>query len=580
MLLSLRQGRTALSVTHNCRGNQSRRSTKVESLYNCVSSKRISTAFSREKESIRTVHLTNIKIVAKNIKAITPDLKCRIYAFDNLPNRFFYSSTLCHSNQMAKDNTLKTTNISNNNRSQPQSRKKQFSKKKKNASNKTENAQSLTSDQSNSGVNTALHNLNLSINRTGRVYLNQVMGIFHRMQQTGEYTPTSALLLLRCCGNFMVEEKLSTRADLSEKMWKNYQDMGVKMDTSHYNTLLKNRLENKAPEFQSSDFLAMMEENGMEPNRVTFQYLISKFCSDGDIIGATAILEHMKEKKIAMNECVFHSLIIGHCRSDDFNSGKDVMKIMVDAGIDVSSDTKMIYVMELARAEKDFRKELDNIVEGGGLLSDHEFLKLMILLLEKGNKAAALEMVDMLPKKRGFYQEIRNFIPAMLATGDLELPISVYNTYSRTSMNVEKGKDSEAVNVHPGLFFLKAMVRNGYDPEMLLEYAEKIIGLGKITNSQILEYCVEHGNIPYGQSVYDAIDRKSGGTSQINATADFLRKQVGAMKNQEAVEHNIGASDSILQLLIDMGAIGLRARVSHLSEVIIPAILKLSLIHI
>ena len=46
------------------------------------------------------------------------------------------------------------------------------------------------------------------------------------------------------------------------------------------------------------------------------------------------------------------------------------------------------------------------------------------------------------------------------------------------------------------------------------------------------------------------------------------------MKNQEAEEHNIGASDAILQLLVDMGSIGLRPLVSQLSEIIIPAILK------
>jgi hypothetical protein len=42
--------------------------------------------------------------------------------------------------------------------------------------------------------------------------------------------------------------------------------------------------------------------------------LTYRYCNVGDILGATTILEHMKERDMTVNEHVFHSLIIGHCR--------------------------------------------------------------------------------------------------------------------------------------------------------------------------------------------------------------------------------------------------------------------------
>ena len=51
-----------------------------------------------------------------------------------------------------------------------------------------------------------------------------------------------------------------------------------------------------------SDFLAMMELKGIEPNRVTFQHMLGHYCLDGNITGATTILEHMKTQDMAINE--------------------------------------------------------------------------------------------------------------------------------------------------------------------------------------------------------------------------------------------------------------------------------------
>lgn len=83
------------------------------------------------------------------------------------------------------------------------------------------------------------------------------------------------------------------------------------MDISHYNALLRVYLENEH-KFNPTEFLQDLTSKGVEPNRVTYQRLIARFCQDGDIDGASTILQHMKEKQMPINEYVFNALVLGH----------------------------------------------------------------------------------------------------------------------------------------------------------------------------------------------------------------------------------------------------------------------------
>lgn len=83
------------------------------------------------------------------------------------------------------------------------------------------------------------------------------------------------------------------------------------MDVSHYNALLRVYLENEHS-FSPTEFLSNLEAKGIEPNRVTYQRLIARYCQLGDVEGATRILEFMRERNLPVNECVFNALIMGH----------------------------------------------------------------------------------------------------------------------------------------------------------------------------------------------------------------------------------------------------------------------------
>lgn len=73
-------------------------------------------------------------------------------------------------------------------------------------------------------------------------------------------------------------------------------------------------LENEHP-FVPTTFLTELEQKGIEPNRVTYQRLITRYCQTGDIEGATRILEYMREKEMPVNEIVFNALVLGHSQA-------------------------------------------------------------------------------------------------------------------------------------------------------------------------------------------------------------------------------------------------------------------------
>ena len=432
----------------------------------------------------------------------------------------------------------------------------------------TQDNNNEVSNEEGRAISASLHKLNLNVQRTGRAYIRTVERIFNAVKGREECTSNEALLLLRCCGTILTDEIPSVRADLSESIWNFLQNSDIKLDTSHYNALLKNRLDNESPDFKPSEFLANMEKNGIEANRVTFQHMIAKFCSSGDIQGATTILEHMKEQRLPVNENVFHSLIVGHSRAGDFEEAKKVMTIMVESGVDVDIDTRMVYVLELAKAGEDYQKELDNIKEQGLTMTDHEYFKLIVLLLKKGNKDEASNIASMLPKKRGFFQEMRNFIPAMISSGELELPFKILGEFTFPTTLGSEGHADSTREDH-GLFFLNSMIKNEYDPKSLMNYAKQLQASQSNVSNRILEYCLEHGNIKYGQSIYDEIVAEFGeNVIDPKNSSNFVRSRANFLQMQGSDPSDVSAAT--VEFLLNMGAVGLRPLASDISQSLMP----------
>ncbi len=122
-----------------------------------------------------------------------------------------------------------------------------------------------------------LHNINLKVQRTGRILPVEVDKLFGLVKVTKQCSSNQALLLLRCCGSIVPDSRMSDRQKMIEEMWTFFEKNNIAMDTSHYNACLKVYIENEH-DFNPTDYLSDMEKRGVEPNRVTYQHMVVKYC--------------------------------------------------------------------------------------------------------------------------------------------------------------------------------------------------------------------------------------------------------------------------------------------------------------
>ena len=70
-----------------------------------------------------------------------------------------------------------------------------------------------------------------------------------------------------------------------------------------------------------------MESAGVVPNRVSFQHLVGLYASQGNISGASTVLQHMKNNDMPINENVFISLLRAHCAKQDEQSIQSTLQV-------------------------------------------------------------------------------------------------------------------------------------------------------------------------------------------------------------------------------------------------------------
>ena len=85
-----------------------------------------------------------------------------------------------------------------------------------------------------------LYSLDLSIRKRGRISLQDFSKVVSLVESLQYCSPTQAVLLLRCCGEVLVDEDSLTRTRLVEKILRLVKNINRKdLNISHYNTLLK-----------------------------------------------------------------------------------------------------------------------------------------------------------------------------------------------------------------------------------------------------------------------------------------------------------------------------------------------------
>ena len=417
-------------------------------------------------------------------------------------------------------------------------------------------------------ISVLLNRLNNAVRRTGRVQAFFVNEVIDLVKQSGTCTPNHALMLIRCWGSLMVDEEPAFRTEKVQELWSMLRKINVELDSSHYNALLRVYVDNEHS-FSPTEFLSEMEQQ-VEPNRVTYQQLIAQYCQSGDISGATVILEHMKKNDMPVNEHVFHSLIVGHCRSGDTEAARGIVDIMEKSAIPVGVVTHITLIRELARAGQGgdvVLAELERLASEEVELSDKDYLEVAVQLVKVKDPETAAKVVDMMPKKRGYFQEIRNAIPDLVRSGETEIPCQLV-------MNFQAPPQVGSVHVDPtsnmsdkGIFFLDALVRTDCPPEAVVKYIDKIAE-GNNANflaTRLLEIYVDNGKSAQGKKFRDFfVEKISGEFTKAAVHTPWLRKKGKEVKTKE----------DVCQLTEAMEEVGIRPLASAVADSLMPVLLK------
>jgi len=323
-----------------------------------------------------------------------------------------------------------------------------------------------------------LYKMDMDVRRQGRTVSFELEKIVRMVEKNGVCTANQALLVLRCCGEVLVDLDMKERTKLVESYTKILKQNGVEFDVSHYNALLRVHIENQNI-VAASDFLAEMESAGISPNRVTFQHLVGVYCMEGNIAGATTILEHMKAQDMAINEAVFISLLKGHCANNDSDSASATLEVMANSGLSLGADTYTAMACSYGRAGNWDKVEemLGKAGEEDVKLDDGDIFSVILACSQGGLSREAEGLVAKLPKKRGFFQELRNHLPQLALSGNVQVAVEVYLSLDDKEGDGREGK---------GLFVVGSIARSGESVEVILEAIKRMEDAGFTSSIQFL----------------------------------------------------------------------------------------------
>ncbi|XP_067009709.2 leucine-rich PPR motif-containing protein, mitochondrial [Anabrus simplex] len=310
-----------------------------------------------------------------------------------------------------------------------------------------------TPSQQESNLDRSLRRLDQDVRRLGRISRRELEDVLEELRHTRSATGTQSLLIIRCCGNLVPEEPPEVRTQLVQEIWKTLENLGVPMDVSHYNALLRVYLENEH-RFSPTEFLANLERKGVEPNRVTYQRLISRYCQDGDIEGATRILEFMREKQLPVNENVFNALIMGHSQADDMESATGIIQVMNQAGLEPSADTYATLLNGYAKrgnmeAINNLLKECDSKEI---FLLDKDFMDIIYTLTVHGFAEHVDQVMGRMRQTAGYNQDAVNLILRLVNSGNEDVAMKILSTMPRAIR-------SDGQSLPSGSFLIRQLVR-------------------------------------------------------------------------------------------------------------------------
>ncbi|XP_065215836.1 leucine-rich PPR motif-containing protein, mitochondrial-like isoform X2 [Planococcus citri] len=320
---------------------------------------------------------------------------------------------------------------------------------------------------SDAKIEKQIERLDLDARRNGRISLREVENLLGEIKLNRSASLAQSAMVIRCCGSLISEESPEKRTELVQEVWNTLEKLGIDLDISHYNALLRVYLENEY-QWVPSEILAELEQKGLEPNKVTYTRLISRYCQLADIEGATRILQFMREKDMSINEVVFNALILGHSRANDMGSAEEILNIMRQAGQKPSPETyTLLACCYVAQGNMNKVKSILEDCEKRDIpLSVKDYMDIVYQMSLKDLDID--EMLSKIPCNTPYNQESINCIYKLVDAGKIEHAYKIIKSMVRSTRLV--GSLSPT-----GGCFVDALVRNERPSEEIIEYCDKLV---------------------------------------------------------------------------------------------------------
>ncbi|XP_075974101.1 bicoid stability factor [Anticarsia gemmatalis] len=402
-----------------------------------------------------------------------------------------------------------------------------------------------------------LQKLDSEVKRFGRITKKDIDEVFDEIKSKNDITSSQSLLVIRCCGELVPEELPEQRTLLVQKIWSVLTERGIPMDISHYNALLRVYIENEHP-FSPALFLEELEKKGLQPNRVTYQRLMWRYCQEGDVEGATKVLEKMRELNMPVSEPVLNALVMGHSFHGDTEGAKAVLETMAAAGLKPTNKTYTLLACGYARKGdmEGVQKTIQTAQDSEDVLSDRDILEIIEHLAVSGHDDKVEQLFPHLQKSIGYNQDVCNLVLRLLNKGQLATSIKVMKTMPKLATSDD--------TIFKGAFFIRQLVK-------LNKSADEIIATCKQVK--------DDGLVPY--AIFIATE-----AALTNGQTELAQKLFSELKNEGleirphyywpllAQKGKEGDEEGMLQILRDMTANSIPASGEALRDYVIPSLLK------
>ncbi|GBP92171.1 Leucine-rich PPR motif-containing protein, mitochondrial [Eumeta japonica] len=316
-------------------------------------------------------------------------------------------------------------------------------------------ARDYASTRKTESLEPLLQRLDAEVRKFGRISKRDIDEIFDEIRARNDVTSSQSLLIIRCCGELVPDELPEQRTLLVQKIWSVLTERGVPMDISHYNALLRVYIENEHM-FSPAEFLDELEKKGLQPNRVTYQRLMWRYCQDGDVEGATKVLEKMRELEFPVSEPVLNALVMGHAFCGDTDGARAVLDTMAGAGLQPSNKTYTLLACGFAK--KGDVQGVESVIktasEKDAILTDKDILDIIEAFTLSGHSDKTDYMFSYLQKQAGYNQEARNVILRLINKGHVDVPRDILKT-----MIKPKSFEAKEDAFYQGSFFVKQLIR-------------------------------------------------------------------------------------------------------------------------